>query len=136
MTRAVVSVTPEDTASTAAQLLSRHNIGAVPVCADDGVLRGIVTDRDLVLRCLAAERDPETTSVREIMTTAPLSVSPGDDVRAAAHSMASEQIRRTPVTENGRVVGMLSLGDLARVRAYDMEASKALSEISSNVRRV
>ncbi|MDR2501698.1 MAG: CBS domain-containing protein [Oscillospiraceae bacterium] len=136
MTNSVVSVSPDDTAQTAAYLLSRHNIGSLPVCSDGSALRGIVTDRDIVLRCVAAELDPAQTLVKEIMTRSPLAISPADDVRDAARCMAARQVRRTPVTEGHRVVGMLSLGDLSRTRSYDMETSRALAEISDYVRRI
>ena len=126
----IISVAPEDTVTVAARLLERHNIGALPVCSDDGRLRGIVTDRDIVLRCVAAESDPETTKVREIMTRGVSCVAPDDDAREAARLMSAEQIRRLPVVRENRVVGMLSLCDLARSQSYDMEASKALTEIS------
>ena len=132
----VVSITPDEPAALAARLLSRHNIGALPVCSLDGKLRGMVTDRDIVLRCVAAESDPQSTRIREIMTRGVVSVTPDEDVREAAHKMANEQVRRLPVIDGtGSVIGMLSLGDMARCRAVDMEAARALSEISSNVKR-
>lgn len=135
MTDNVISISPDEPASLAARLLFRHNIGAVPVCTEDGRLRGIVTDRDIVLRCVAAENDPETTPVREIMSRGLVTVSPTDDVREAARQMAESQIRRLPVVESGKLVGMLALGDMAKTHSFDMEASKALSEISSNIRK-
>ena len=127
----VVSLRPDDTVAHAATLLARHNIGALPVCAPDGRLRGMVTDRDIVLRCVASESQPEETAAREIMTRGIASVSPEDDVRAAAHLMALEQVRRLPVVEHGKVVGMLSIADMARATEFDMEASKAFCEICS-----
>jgi CBS domain-containing protein len=135
MSDSVVSISPDENAAAAARMLYRHNIGSVPVCGDDGRLRGIVTDRDIALRCVAAESDPATTPVREIMSKNVLTVSPADDVREAARQMADGQVRRLPVVEDGKLVGMVALGDMARTRAFDMEASKALSEISSNVRK-
>lgn len=132
----VVSVNPDESCTLAARLLHRHNIGSLPVCGMDGKLRGIVTDRDIVLRCVAAETDPQTTKVREIMSRGVQSVGPSDDVREASRKMASSQVRRMPVTDTGgKVVGMLSLGDMAKSHAFDMEAAKALSEISHNVKR-
>ena len=127
----VVSLRPDDTTTQAAILLARHNVGILPVCTPDGRLRGIVTDRDIVLRCIASESQPEETTVREIMTRGIASVSPEDDVRAAAHLMSVEQVRRLPVLEHGKVVGMLSLADMARSTNFDMEASKAFCEICS-----
>ncbi len=136
MNASVISITPDESATLAARLLQRHNVGSLPVCSLDGRLRGIVTDRDIVMRCVAAEGDPNQTKVREIMTKNVVTVSPQDDVREATRMMAAEQVRRLPVCEDGRVVGMLSLGDMARMGSFDMEASKALSEISSNVKKV
>ncbi|MCL2367596.1 MAG: CBS domain-containing protein [Oscillospiraceae bacterium] len=131
----VVSITPEESTSLAARLLYRHNIGALPVCGEGGNLCGIVTDRDIVLRCIAAENDPVTTPIKEIMSKGVVSVSPNDDARVATRIMAAEQVRRLPVLSDGKVVGMVSLGDLAKTRSHDVEASKALSEISANVKK-
>ena len=131
----VVCVSPTDSTALAARLLSRHNVGSIPVCSADGRLRGIVTDRDIVLRCIAAEEDPAQTPVREVMTRGCCTVSPDEDCRQATRLMADRQVRRLPVVDGSKLVGMLSLGDLARCHTFDMEASQALSEISENVRR-
>lgn len=131
-----VSIDPGESAALAARLLTRHNVGALPVCSRDGQLRGIVTDRDIILRCVATEEDPGQCPVRDIMTRRPTSLSPEDDVRQAARLMSSRQIRRLPVVENGKLVGMVSLGDLARCGKFAMETSKALTDISDNVRRL
>ena len=136
MNPSVVSITPGESAAPAARLLSRHNLGSLPVCGEDGGLRGIVTDRDIVLRCVAAEEDPGKTQVKDIMTRNCAVVSPEDDAREAARLMAEKQVRRLPVLEGNSVVGMVSLGDLARSHRCDMEAGKALSEISDNVKKL
>ncbi|NLV49936.1 MAG: CBS domain-containing protein [Clostridiales bacterium] len=130
-----VTVLPTDSADKAARLLARHNIGVLPVVSEDGKLRGMVTDRDIVVRCVAAENDPAETPLKEIMSRIVVTVSASDDIREAARKMTAEQVRRLPVTENGKLVGMLSLGDLARSGNCSMEAAKALSEISSNLHR-
>ena len=135
MNSSVVSVEPTSSAATAARLISRHNVGALPVCGEDRRLRGMVTDRDIVLRCIAAEEDPAQTPVREVMTRGCYTVGPEDDCRQATRLMAARQVRRLPVVEGGKLVGMLSLGDLSRSHRFDMEASQALSEISENVLR-
>lgn len=135
MNPSVISISTTDSTALAARLLSRHNIGSLPVCTTDGRLRGIVTDRDIVLRCIAAEEDPAQTPVREVMTRGCYTVGPQDDCRQATQLMAARQVRRLPVVENGKLVGMLSLGDLSRSHRFDMEASQALSEISENVLR-
>lgn len=86
-----------------------------------------------MLRCIAAEEDPAQTMVRDIMTRSCATVSPGDDCREATRIMSARQVRRLPVVEEGRLVGMISLSDLARSRRFDMEATQALCEISENV---
>jgi CBS domain-containing protein len=135
MNRSAIAAAPDDSAALAARLLYRYNVGALPVCLDDGRLQGIITDRDIVLRCVAAEIDPEKTPVRDIMTRSLVTASPHDDVRRAAQLMASAQVRRLPVAEGGRLVGMLSLGDLALARSCDAVAAHALTDISANLRR-
>ena len=135
MTQELITVSTQDTAAAAARLLSRNNIGAVPVCNQDGKLKGMLTDRDIVLRCIAADRDPNTTTVDKIMTEQVVSVSPEDQAATAADQMARARVRRLPVAEHGRGVGMVSLGDLAVRPDYSTEASACLSEICSNILR-
>ncbi len=136
MNKNVVTISPDEPASLAARLLFRHNIGSIPVCGEDGKLRGIVTDRDITLRCVAADNDPETTPVREIMSRCVISVDPDEDVKNASAKMSSGQVRRLPVVKEGKLVGVIALGDMASSNACDMEAGRALSEISSNIRRM
>ena len=133
MSRTVVQIHPEETVAVAARTLERHNIGALPVCGEDGVLRGVITDRDLVTRCLAAGRSPESTKVREVMTGRVITAAGDMDSAEAAALMGSRQIRRLPVVENGILQGMVSLGDLATHRESSTEAANALESISSNV---
>ena len=135
MNPSVVTIEPTASAALAARLLSRHNVGALPVCGEDRKLRGVVTDRDIVLRCVAAEEDPAQTLVREIMTRGCATVSPQDDCRAATQLMARQQVRRLPVVDGGTLVGIVSLADLARSQRFDMEAAQALGEISENIVR-
>lgn len=135
MSKSVVTITPEESAALAARLLSRHELGALPVCAADGTLVGIVTDRDIVTRCVAAGEEPGRVPVRDIMSPAPSVITPETPISDAARLMAQRQVRRLPVVEQGHVVGMLSLGDLARSRRTDTEAAAALSDISASLRR-
>ena len=78
MSRRIIAISPEETVAVAARLLSQHNIGALPVCSRDGRLRGMVTDRDIVVRCVAAGDDPERTRVAEIMTRRVLAAEPNN----------------------------------------------------------
>lgn len=136
MSRRMICISPDESASVAARLLSRHNIGALLVCSKEGRLRGLLTDRDIVLRCVAAEEDPKATKVSEIMTRRIISVDCEESLQTAAGLMAREQIRRLPVEENGKVVGMVSLGDFAKLPDFTTEAAEALCEISNNTRRL
>ena len=135
MTNPVVRIHPEETVVVAARMLEHNNIGSLPVCGSDGRLCGMVTDRDLVTRCLAAGKSPQTTSVREVMTTKIYVGRPDMEVSLAAGLMGREQIRRLPVMENGRLCGLVSLGDLARKEESSYDAADALGEISSMVSR-
>ena len=131
----VVTIEPTSSAAMASRLLSRHNVGVLPVCSADKKLRGMVTDRDIVLRCVAAEDDPAQTQVKDIMTRHPASVSPTSDCRAAAQMMARHQVRRLPVVEDNKLVGIVSLCDLVHNSRLEMEAAQVLSEISQNILR-
>lgn len=133
MNPSVVTIEPGSSAALAARLISRHNVGSLPVCGDDRRLRGVVTDRDIVLRCVAAEEDPAQTPVRDIMTRGCTTVSPEDDCREATRLMSLHQVRRLPVVEDGKLVGVISLADVARSGRFDMEAAQALCEISENI---
>lgn len=133
MSTKIISVAPEESATVAARLLSRYNIGVLPVCSSDGKLRGMVTDRDIVLRCVANDDDPHETRISEIMTRRVLAVSPQEDTAAAAELMARAQVRRLPVQEKGKIVGMVTLGDLVKLPDHSMEAAEALGGICVNV---
>ena len=115
--------------------MKERNIGAIPVKDEAGRLIGMLTDRDIVLRCVAAGRDPSRLPVEEIMSTGAVTAAPGEDVTAALSRMKAEQVRRLPVVEGERLVGMLSLADVARTQRLDMEAARALSGITANICR-
>lgn len=133
MTSPAIRISPQETVAVAARTLNRYNIGALPVCGSDGRLCGLVTDRDLVTRCLAAGREPGTTTVREVMTTRVVAARPDMEANLAAGLMGREQIRRLPVLEGGRLCGMVSLGDLAAWEDTAMDAGDALAEISEGL---
>lgn len=134
MNTSVVTVRPDTSASEASRLMRHWGVGALPVASPEGRLKGIVTDRDIVLRCVADENDPRETTVNDVMSRRVVTVQADADVREAADVMAREQVRRLPVTREGKLVGILSLADLARARSCDAEAAHALSEISSSLK--
>jgi CBS domain-containing protein len=129
MTNDLAVISPDATVIEAAQIMQKHNVGVVPVCEGTNMV-GLVTDRDIVVRNIAHGKDPNHTSVRDVMTTQVKSISPETSLSQAAGIMATQQIRRLPVIEEERLVGMVSLGDLATKAKNDVEVSTTLGEIS------
>lgn len=132
MTRGAVSVSPGESVEVAARTMLRCNVGALPVC-NGGRLCGLITDRDIVTRCLAAGKVAGVTTVQQVMTEQVTAVNPNMEVGAAAHLMGRLQVRRLPVVENGKLCGMVSLGDLANREDNVLDAADALAEITANV---
>ena len=133
MSQNVIKIHPRESVAVAARLLANHNIGVLPVCDHDGKLCGVVTDRDLVTRCMAANRSPEQTRVQDVMTGRIISATPNMDVSVAAYLMGREQVRRLPVLDDGKLCGMVSVGDLAGQEESSYDAAEALEGICSNL---
>ena len=129
MHQPVITLKPEDSLSEAAQLFRRYGIGMLPVC-QNSQLCGVVTDRDLVTRGVASGIVPEKCPVRRIMTQCLTCVTPDTDLSAAAYLMARHKLRRLPVVQEGQVIGVLTLADLARSHPHTLEVSQTLAEIS------
>jgi CBS domain-containing protein len=125
------TVGPDDTLQRAAQIMRDEDTGAIPV-VDGGRPVGILTDRDIVVRAVAEGR-PDG-SVREVVTGQLVSVSPDTSTREASELMSEYQVRRLPVVENERLVGIVSLGDLAVKDAKDKRTGDTLQSISEGVK--
>ncbi|GHJ99495.1 CBS domain-containing protein [Streptomyces sp. NPDC003753] len=125
MTPGVVAVLPDASLVEAAQLMRAEDIGDVLV-AEDGRVVGVLTDRDIALRAVADGADPLTVSARAVCTPDPVVVGPDDPVSTAVDLMRGHAVRRLPVVEDGRPVGMVSLGDLAVAQ----DPTSALADIS------
>ena len=108
----VYCVKPETTVNEIAKLMEKNHIGCVPVCNNDNTVVGVITDRDIILRTIACDKDVKTTKASDIMTCNVCTCSQNDDIYDAERKMATNQIRRIPVVDNNRVIGMLTLGDL------------------------
>jgi CBS domain-containing protein len=126
--------TPESTAREAATLMKEHDCGSIPVVENQQSKRlvGTVTDRDLTVRGLAAAKGPET-RVRELMTEAPVTCGPNDEVEIVREVMVARLVRRVPVVdENGKVVGIVAQADIAREEgaASDQEVGRIVEAIS------
>jgi len=133
MTSPVIKIHPDESVEVAARTLAQYNIGILPVCEKGDAVCGLVTDRDLVTRCIAANKSPAKTTVREVMTGQVMSAKPDMEVGVVAHLMGRQQIRRLPVMENGKLCGMVSLGDLACREESAMDAADALTDITGNI---
>lgn len=130
MSKNVISISPQQSIKEAADLMSRHNVGSLPV-VENGQLKGMITDRDITLRS-TAKGGNETAKVAECMTASNLvTASPTMDVTEASRIMSENQLRRLPVVDHQQMVGMISLGDVATEGTSEQEAGAALSNISS-----
>ena len=128
MSHSVSCVRPETSIVQVAKQMRQEDVGAIPVCDDQDRVLGIVTDRDIVIRSVS--NGSENLSAMDIMSRNPITVSLGMNTHEAALLMAGNQVRRLPVVENERLVGFLSLSDIARRNLYVDEAGDALSAIS------
>jgi len=125
------TVAPDDSIESAARIMRDEDTGAVPV-VQNGRPIGMVTDRDIVIRAVADGGANRT--VRDVVTERLVSVSPETSTREAAELMSEHQIRRLPVVENDRLVGIVSLGDLAVKEAKDRRVGDTLQSISEGVK--
>lgn len=143
MSTNITCVSENTSAEQIASHMRKNDVGCIPVCDDAGHIKGIVTDRDLVIRYLAKLVDHDSSSIDndhlltkttagDIMTIDPITVSPEQNIHNAALLFSAHKIRRLPVTEASRIVGMLSLGDVAVKPVYIDEAGDALSAISTD----
>jgi CBS domain-containing protein len=127
-----VTASPEMNAGDAAGLMAANDIGVVPITEGDRLV-GVVTDRDLVLRVIAERKDPRSVRLGDIATTKGLeTTSPDTQLCDARAMMASRRIRRLPVVKDDRLVGMLSLGDVAIGSASMRGVGEALASISAS----
>jgi len=111
----VCCVNPNTTISEVAKLMSQNHIGSVPVCDNQNCICGIVTDRDVILRCIACDKDVKQTPVSDIMSCNVCTCKEDDEMTNAQSKMSQNQIRRLPVCDkNNKVIGILTMGDLAQ----------------------
>jgi CBS domain-containing protein len=129
MTKDVQTVTPDTDLVTVAKQMKTLDVGVIPV-VEGQQLVGLITDRDIVIRAIATGVQVEQAQVREYMSPSPTTVSPNDSVQDAAEIMAREQIRRLPVVEGGKLVGIVSIGDVAVDARKDKLTGDALEQIS------
>ncbi len=134
MTENVTTAAPDTTLEEAARLMKNEDVGAIPVVEDDRLL-GIVTDRDIVVRGIAAGNDPFDCTLQEILSGDLETIEPDAEVDEAAELMARRQIRRLPVVEDGLLIGMLSLGDIAVKQREEEMVAATLAQVSKGVKK-
>ncbi|MCA1062244.1 CBS domain-containing protein [Rossellomorea sp. AcN35-11] len=130
MTREVETCSLLDNVYEVALRMKEHDIGSIPIVDGEKIV-GMMTDRDIVLRCIA-EKHPASSKVEDIMSKHLITVGPETEAGEAAHIMAENQIRRLPVVERGKLVGMISLGDFAIRESLGKQAYIALENISES----
>ena len=133
MSRNVVSVGAQEPVSVAARLMSRYNLGFLPVQGENGRLCGVLTDRDVVLRGGAAENPAEHMRGSGFMAAGVLPGAAGEPAPTAPRLLSRAQLRRLPVTQNGKLTGMISVADFARRGNFGMETAQCMEAICSPV---
>jgi CBS domain-containing protein len=123
-----------ETLADAARRMRDLDVGALPICGDDDRLRGVVTDRDIVVRCVADGVDPTSTPVSELAEGKPVTIGADDPIDEALRTMIEHGVRRLPVIDGDRLVGMVSQADVARETTPEQagELVAALSRSRSN----
>jgi CBS domain-containing protein len=128
MTPTIQTVSPSQSLAEAAEVMKGEDVGSVPV-VEEGRLAGILTDRDIVMRAVAERRDPQAVKVDEVASRELVTVEPEQDLDEALALMARHQVRRLPVVERGRLVGMLAQADVA-LEAKEKNVGETVEEIS------
>jgi CBS domain-containing protein len=133
MTKDPASCSASDTVTKVAGLMKQHDVGSVPAVEADGRLVGIVTDRDIVLKVVAAGRNAEQTTVKEAMTPNPASCKEDDDLDYALKLMKERQVRRMPIVDgSGRLTGIIAQADVATRVQKDAKTGELVEAISES----
>ena len=128
MTGSPTTCEPSTTIVEAAKAMAQEDVGPIPV-VEDGRLVGLVTDRDLVIRVIAEGRDPNSTTIGDIATGDLATLSPDQSLDEALRIMAQKQVRRIPVVENDRIIGIVAQADVARA-ADEERTGEVVEDIS------
>jgi len=129
MSKEIASLNTDDSIELAARLMKQYDVGSIPVCSDGNVV-GIVTDRDIALRCVATGKDSKQQKVSDIMTSNPVVGNPEMNVRDAASIMSEKQVRRLPIVDSNSLVGIVALGDISLEPTLQDHAEKTLKNVS------
>ena len=114
MCKKVVRATSDTTLNEIAKLMQQNDVGCVPICNNQNNVVGFITDRDIITRCVATNKNCAQTKASDIMTTKVIKITPDTELDDATRTMSINQVKRLPVIENNEIVGILSVGDLAK----------------------
>jgi CBS domain-containing protein len=129
MTKDVTIIREDETIRDAAERLAKDDIGVLPICDENKQIRGVLTDRDIVVHVIARGKDPASTRAGELEQGEIITLRPDDSVEHAVDLMAQYRVRRLPVVQDGRVLGMVSQADVAKSVAPE-QAGRMLTQIS------
>ena len=130
MCKDVCFIKPDCKVFDAARIMCENHIGCIPICDDERQVVGLLTDRDILLRSVACNKDTKNTPVSEIMTCNISTCGCDDEISQAQNTMANKQVRRIPVVENSKLVGIITMGDLVNNQnVSNQEVSQTVSHI-------
>ncbi|WP_430647405.1 CBS domain-containing protein [Agromyces sp. GXS1127] len=129
MTPDPTCVKEDQTLVEAARMLRDLDVGAMPICGNDDRLKGMLTDRDIVVKCIADGGDPKAVTAGELAEGKPVTIGADDDIREALRMMQEHQIRRLPVIDGHDLVGIIAQADVARALS-DGATAETVEEIS------
>jgi CBS domain-containing protein len=132
MTEAPKTLSPDRTVADAAGLMEQYDVGVIPLADENDRLVGLVTDRDLVLRIIAKQRDPREIRLGDVATSRLVTTTPDTNIADARDLMAENRIRRLPVVKEGKLVGILALGDIAVADASKRAVGDVLHDVSES----
>lgn len=132
MTEEPKALSASMTVADAAGMMANYDVGSIPVLDEDGALTGIVTDRDIVIRVVANRSDPDEVRLDDVATKVTVEVTPDTEIAAANQVMAEHKVRRLPVTKDGALVGIVSLGDIAVALASKRTVGETLEDVSTS----
>ena len=131
MTPDPTCVKEDQTLADAARMMRDLDVGALPICGNDDRLKGMLTDRDIVVKCVAAGGDPPTVTAGSLAEGPPLTIGADVDIREALEVMQDQQVRRLPVIDAHRLVGIVSQADIARELSA-VQTGETVAEISED----
>lgn len=133
MTKTIYACKPETTLQDVAKTMNTNHVGCIPICDNSNNLVGLVTDRDIVLRGVAFGKDIKTTPISEVMTTKLYCCDANDEISAAERLMSNWQVKRVPVTDNNKIIGIVTVENIVNNNSIDQDrAYKAIEGIYHN----